>query len=199
MSYKSREWRNDMRVTLDFNNMTDKFLGDKGFSAKDLNAYASRASEAFRYVQENRGKDELYMGWTELPYNQTEIVEDILHTSKKIRKDFQYFVVLGIGGSALGPIMAFNALCHLHYNDLPRLKRKGPKFYVEDNVDPVRMRDLLDVIDPTKTCFNVISKSGATSETMAQYLIILDLLTKAGVDVKKNVIFTTDANKGNLK
>ena len=85
MSYKSREWRNDMRVTLDFNNMTDKFLGDKGFSAKDLNAYASRASEAFRYVQENRGKDELYMGWTELPYNQTEIVEDILHTSKKIR------------------------------------------------------------------------------------------------------------------
>ena len=108
-------------------------------------------------------------------------------------------MVLGIGGSALGPIMAFNALCHLHYNDLTKLQRKGPKFYVEDNVDPVRMRDLLDVIEPEKTCFNVISKSGATSETMAQYLIVLDLLTKAGVDIKENVIFTTDANKGNLK
>ena len=199
MTYKTREWRNSMRVKLDFNNMTDTFLGDKGFSAKKLASYSARASEAFRYVKENRGKDELYMGWTELPYNQTEIVADILQTAKQIRGKFQYFVVLGIGGSALGPIMAFNALCHLHYNDLPRAKRKGPKFYVEDNVDPVRMKDLLDVIDPAKTCFNVISKSGATSETMAQYLIILDLLKKAGVDVKENVIFTTDANKGNLK
>ncbi len=199
MAYKTREWRNSMRIKLDFNNMTDTFLGDKGFSAKQLATYSARATEAFRYVKENRGKDELYMGWTELPYNQTEIVADILSTAKKIRSKFQYFVVLGIGGSALGPIMAFNALCHLHYNDLPRAKRKGPKFYVEDNVDPVRMRDLLDVIDPAKTCFNVISKSGATSETMAQYLIILDLLKKAGVDVKENVIFTTDANKGNLK
>lgn len=199
MGYKTREWRNSMRVTLDYNNMTEKFLGEKGFSDKKLSSYASRANAAFRYVKENRGKDELFMGWTELPYNQKEIVADIQATAKDIRKKFQYFVVLGIGGSALGPIMAFNALCHLHYNDLPKLKRKGPKFYVEDNVDPVRMRDLLDVIEPEKTCFNIISKSGATSETMAQYLIILDQLTKAGVKVKDNVIFTTDAQKGNLK
>ena len=199
MGYKTKEWRNSMRVRLDYNNMTDTFLGDKGFSAKKLSSYSSKATAAFRFVKENRGKDELFMGWTELPYNQKEIVADILATSREIRKKFQYFVVLGIGGSALGPIMAFNALCHLHYNDLPKSVRRGPKFFVEDNVDPVRMHDLLDVIDPTKTCFNVISKSGATSETMAQYLIILDQLKKAGVDVKNNVIFTTDANKGNLK
>ena len=199
MGYKTREWRNAMRVTLDYNNMTETFLGEKGFSDKKLRSYAAKAKEAFAYVKENRGKDELYMGWTELPYNQNEIVADILETAKAVRKKFEYFVVLGIGGSALGPIMAFNALCHLHYNDLPKYKRKGPKFYVEDNVDPVRMRDLLDVIDPAKTCFNVISKSGATSETMTQYLIILDLLNKAGVNVKENVIFTTDEKKGNLK
>jgi glucose-6-phosphate isomerase len=94
--------------------------------------------------------------------------------------------------------MAFNALCHLHYNELPDKKRKGPKFYVEDNVDPVRMAALLDVIEPEKTCFNVISKSGATSETMTQYLIISDILTKAGVKLQDNLIFTTDAERGNL-
>ena len=199
MGYKTKEWRNSMRVTLDYNNMMNTFVGEQGLSRKDVSKYARKASTAYRYVSENRGRDDLYMGWTELPYNQAEIVADIKETAKKIRSKFQYFVVLGIGGSALGPIMAFNALCHLHYNDLTKLQRKGPKFYVEDNVDPVRMRDLLDVIEPEKTCFNVISKSGATSETMAQYLIILDLLTKAGVDIKENVIFTTDANKGNLK
>lgn len=199
MGYKTKEWRDSMRVTLDYNNMMETFLGEKGFTDRDLAAYRVPANKAFAYVKENRGKDELYMGWTELPYNQKEIVEDILSTARNIRRKFKYFVVLGIGGSALGPIMAFNALCHLHYNDLPRTMRKGPKFYVEDNVDPVRMRDLLDVIDPSETCFNVISKSGATSETMTQYLVILDLLKKAGVPVEENVIFTTDAKKGNLK
>ena len=36
MGYKTKEWRDSMRVTLDYNNMTEKFLGDKGFSPKKL-------------------------------------------------------------------------------------------------------------------------------------------------------------------
>lgn len=187
-----------LKISVDYTNMTDKYLGDKGFSQAKLNGYDDVAKKAHAYVNDNRGKDELFMGWTELPYNQKEIVADILKTAQSVREKFENFVVLGIGGSALGPIMAFNALCHLHYNDLPAAKRKGPRFFVEDNVDPVRMHDLLDVIDVTKTCFNVISKSGATSETMTQYLIIADLLKKAGADVKEHVIFTTDASRGNL-
>ncbi|MDE5548164.1 MAG: glucose-6-phosphate isomerase, partial [Clostridia bacterium] len=190
--------RESLRVTVDYTNMTDRYLGKKGISAKTLAKHKAIAEKAHAYVANNRGKDELFMGWTELPYNQDEIVADILKTAEDIRARFDNFVVLGIGGSALGPTMAFNALCHLHYNDLPKEKRGGPRFYVEDNVDPVRMKDLLDVIDVTKTCFNVISKSGATSETMTQYLIISDLLTKAGADIKDHVIFTTDANRGNL-
>ncbi len=194
----TEEQRKKMRITVDYTNMTDKYLGDKGISQKTLAAHKPLAKAAHAYVAENRGKDELFMGWTELPYNQDEIVADILATAKDIRKKFDCFVVLGIGGSALGPSMAFSALCHLHYNDLPKSKRKGPKFYVEDNVDPVRMKELLDVIDVKKTCFNVISKSGATSETMTQYLIIADLLEKAGENVKDHVVFTTDASRGNL-
>ncbi len=194
----SENLRKEWRIRVDYTNMTDKYLGDKGISPKTIEKAKPLARAAHAYVSGNRGKDELFMGWTELPYNQTEIVEDILATAKDIRKKFDYFVVLGIGGSALGPIMAFNALCHLHYNDLPKSKRRGPKFYVEDNVDPVRMKELLDVIDVKKTCFNVISKSGATSETMTQYLIVADLLKKAGENVKDHVVFTTDAARGNL-
>lgn len=198
MAYKTKDWRDSMRIRVDFNNVTEKALGEKGFTEKQLAGVKAKAADAFNFVKANRGRDDLFMGWTELPYNQQEIVADILETAKSVRKKFDAFVVLGIGGSALGPIAIFNALCHLHYNDLPKKVRKGPKFYVEDNVDPVRMKALLDVIDPAKTCFNVISKSGATSETMTQYLIIADLLKKAGVNVKENMIFTTDAKKGNL-
>lgn len=195
---KNKAYCESQRLRVDYNNMMSTAIGDKGFTEKKLNSYKSAAAAAHRYVAENRGKDELFMGWTELPYNQKEIVADIKATARQIRKKFKYFVVLGIGGSALGPQMVFTALCHLHFNDLSERARKAPRFFVEDNVDPVRMHDLLDVIDPKKTCFNVISKSGATSETMAQYLIIADILQKAGVDLKENLIFTTDAKKGNL-
>ncbi len=198
MGYKTKDWRQSMRVTVDYNYMMSKSLGNTGISDADLRAVKGKAEEAFGYVAENRGRDDLFMGWTELPYNQDAIVNDIIVTAKQIKKKFKNFVVLGIGGSALGPVMAFNALKHLHYNELPPKKRGGPKFYVEDNVDPVRMAALLDVIDPKETCFNVISKSGATSETMAQFLIVADLLEKAGVSLPDNMIFTTDASRGNL-
>lgn len=192
------ERKKALRLRVDYTNATDKYLGKRGFSAKQLDKLKPLASKAYGYVAENRGKDELFMGWTELPYNQDEIVADILETAKNVREKFENFVVLGIGGSALGPTMAFNALCHLRYNDLPKEKRNGPRFFVEDNVDPVRMQALLDVIDVKTTCFNVISKSGATSETMTQYLIVSDLLKKAGADLKEHLIFTTDAARGNL-
>jgi hypothetical protein len=62
------------------------------------------------------------------------------------------------------------------------------------------MASLLNVIDLDKTCFNVISKSGNTSETMSQYLIISDLLKQRfGKNYAKHMVITTDAQKGNLR
>lgn len=186
-----------MKLRFDYNNMMKDFIGEQGFSAATLAESKGLCQSAFDTVQKNRGQN--MMGWSELPYNQDAIVADIVETANKVRAKFKYFVVLGIGGSALGPIAVFNALKHLHYNDLPDEKRGGPKFYVEDNVDPERMNALLDVIELDKTCFNVITKSGSTSETMSQYLIVWDLLTKAfGDKAKDHMIATTSEFKGNL-
>lgn len=186
------------KLRLDVNNMMADYIGEKGFTTDDLKSVMPKAEAAFNYVKENRGTG--MMGWTELPYNQDEIVEDILLTAKNIQQKFDYFVVLGIGGSALGPIAIQQALNHMHYNELSKEKRNGcPKLYVEDNVDPERMVALFDVIDLEKTCFNVISKSGSTSETMTQYLILWDALKKAvGDKANEHIIATTDAEKGNL-
>ena len=109
------------------------------------------------------------------PLQSKGIVKHIKTVAKRIRKA-DAFVVLGIGGSALGTNALFNSLCHLHHNELKKSKRKAPKLYVEDNIDPVRMKELLDVLDLDKTIFNVISKSGSTSETMSQFLIIYKML-----------------------
>ena len=198
MNYKNAEWRKSMNLNIDYNNMMAEFIGEEqGFTAKDFSDNKKIIADAFKTVSANRGQG--MMGWTELPYNQKEIVADIIDTAKAIKKKFDNFVVLGIGGSALGPIAAFQALCHLRHNELPKSKRKAPKLYVEDNVDPERMAALLDVLDLDKTIFNVVTKSGATSETMAQYLIIMKILKdKYGEKAKDHMIATTSANKGNL-
>lgn len=193
MRYSKKE----MKIRLDYNNMMKSGIGANGISDKQLADMQDKAKAAFEAVEAGKGKN--MMGWADLPYNQTEIVEDILATASYIKKNFEYFVVLGIGGSALGPIAAFQACCHMHYNDLPKRKRKGPKFYVEDNVDPERMMALLDVIDVEKTMFNVITKSGSTSETMTQYLIINNILKeKLGDKAKDHIIATTSRAAGNL-
>ena len=184
-------------LTFDFNNMMSGMVGKDGISAQQIEGVKAKALDAHAKVAEQAGKG--WQGWMDLPYNQDKIADDIIDCAKEVRAKFDYFVVLGIGGSALGPSAVFTALKHLRYNDLPKEKRNGPKFYVEDNVDPERMASLLDVIDAEKTMFNVITKSGATSETMSQFLIIYDLLkSKLGHKANQHIIATTDMQKGNL-
>ena len=198
MAKKNGAWRSEMSLKLDYNNVMKDFLGEEqGLDPAEIKAAAPIVKNAYETVK--NGRDKGMMGWTLLPYNQKEIVEDIIATAKDIKKRADNFVVLGIGGSALGPIAAFTALCHLRHNELKRSVRKFPKLYVEDNVDPERMNALLDVLDLDKTVFNVITKSGATSETMSQYLIIMDILKKKyGEKAKDHMIATTSASRGNL-
>lgn len=185
-------------IVLDVNHMMSDVIGFQyGIDADHVEGMSEAAAAAQRNVQLNRGKG--WLGWMELPYNQNEIVEHIEQVAAKVRGEFDAFVVLGIGGSALGPIAIQQALNHLHYNELPAEKRGGPRLYVEDNIDPERMAALMDVIDVKKTCFNVITKSGATAETMSQYLILSELLKKqVGEGWQKHIIATTDKEKGNL-
>ncbi|MDD3214077.1 MAG: glucose-6-phosphate isomerase, partial [Eubacteriales bacterium] len=185
-------------ITLDVNHMMSDIVGFQyGVDASEVDSMAEAAEAAQAAVAKNRGTG--WLGWTELPYNQSEIVTQIEAVAADVRKNFEYFIVLGIGGSALGPIAVQQALNHQRWNDLPAEKRNGPKFYVEDNIDPERMASLLDVIDVKRACFNIITKSGATAETMSQYLIISELLKKeVGTGWQKHIIATTDHEKGNL-
>lgn len=176
-----------------------RMLKKNFIETKDMSAIADKLSSAFEAVQSARGDISKMMMWTELPYNQSEVVADINATAAAIREKFDNFVVLGIGGSALGPAMVQQAMNNLRHNEQCACRRNGPKLYIEDNVDPERMVSLLNLLDLDKTCFNVISKSGNTSETMSQYLIVSDLLKQRyGKNYGEHMILTTDAAKGNL-
>ncbi|MBR0444831.1 MAG: glucose-6-phosphate isomerase [Clostridia bacterium] len=193
--YDDPSFRESMRLRLDYNNMMSDMLGERGIREDEIDGISDQLDQAARALVDNRGN----MRWRELPYNQEQIVEDIIKAAEEIRKRCEYFVVLGIGGSALGPIAVQQALNHLRYNELPNRKRKGPRFYVLDNVDPETMTALFDVIEPDKTVFNVITKSGGTSETMSQLLIVSDILhSMYGDKISDHLIAVTDESKGNL-
>ncbi|MBQ2661464.1 MAG: glucose-6-phosphate isomerase [Clostridia bacterium] len=194
--YEDKAWKDSMRVRVDFNNMMSEFVGENGIKLEEIESMRSEISRAVKGMEQKRSN----MRWRELPFNQTEIVTELKATAQHIRNNFEYFVVLGIGGSALGPIAVHQALTHARYNELPDEKRNGPKFYVEDNVDPEKISALFDVIDIKKTMFNIITKSGNTSETVSQMLFVFDILKKTvGDDWTKHVIATTDASKGSLR
>ncbi|MBO4563223.1 MAG: glucose-6-phosphate isomerase [Clostridia bacterium] len=185
-----------MRIRIDYTNMLSSAVGSRGLCEAELAARIEKAGEAIASLRAKRDM----IRWRELPYNQGEIVKEIKAVAEDVRSRAESFVVLGIGGSALGPIAVQQALNHPRWNELPKDKRNGPKLYVEDNIDPERMAALFDVIDPETTVFNVITKSGSTSETMAQLLTVMrTLLDLYGEEhLKERLIATTDREKGNL-
>ena len=135
-----------MKLKFDFNNMMTKYVGEKGISEEEISTLAEKIEKAEKAMEEKRkiGK----MDWRDLPYNQDDVVEDIISYAESVKGKFDAFVVLGIGGSALGPLAVQQAINHPYYNELPKEKRNGyPKLYVADNVDPEKLVCLFETID----------------------------------------------------
>ncbi len=132
-----------------------------------------------------------------------EMLRAVKAAARRFRPGMENLVVLGIGGSALGMIALQTALNPPLHNLLPAGKRRGPRLFVMDNVDPVQFGNLLDLLGPAlkKTLFNVISKSGETAETAAQFLIVRDLLARrlGKKGLARNLVVTTDPESGTLR
>jgi len=186
------------KLKFDYNNMMSAMIGAEGFSDADLIAAKDKLASVAAAVVSKKGIG--WQEWMELPYAPKAEIDEIVMSGREIAKSASSWVVFGIGGSALGPLAVAASLLHLKHNDLSENRRKAPKLYIEDNVDPERINALFDVIDIKTAYFNVITKSGETSETLSQFLIIYDLLKeKLGVtEAKKRVFVTTTVGKGSL-
>jgi len=76
---------------------------------------------------------------------------------------------------------------------------KMKKVYFIDNIDPETNLTLLENLNLKKTFFNIITKSGSTSETLLNMLLMKELMEKSNINFEKQVLFTTDPNKGFLR
>ncbi|MBM3327474.1 MAG: glucose-6-phosphate isomerase [Calditrichaeota bacterium] len=187
-----------MSLRLDVNMMLSSAIGtDGGIDANDLEAvkYVFRAVRSDLTARHSTG----LLPVLDLPFDH-ELIAAVQNYAGEVKQNFDDFVLLGIGGSALGPIALHAALNHPQHNLLPADKRKGLRFFCPDNVDPDLIGAVLDVANPHATLYNVVSKSGGTAETVAQFLLIVDLLQKVlGRSWKEHLVLTTDPEKGLLR
>ena len=98
---------------------------------------------------------------------------------------FKNYMLIGIGGSALGPQFVANALGN------PQTDRLKPFFF--DNTDPDGMDRVLATIgtDLNQTLCIVISKSGGTKETRNGMLVAEDAFKRAGLDFGRHAVAIT--------
>jgi len=184
-----------MKISLNDKNMLAKTIGSKhGLTDEDLASIKPEIPRVLDEVEALRaGGQETFF---DLPYQQDE-ARRIKRAANAIAKQCDNFVVLGIGGSALGTTAVHAALRHPFWNLLAKKQRHGrPRLFVLDNVDPDWLAAFKDTVNLKRTVFNVVTKSGSTSETMAQFLHFRDAL---GPKYAKNIIVTTDPHEGLLR
>jgi glucose-6-phosphate isomerase len=187
------------RIALDWGRMLAGATGGRGIQEAELDAVAGHYRAAHSSVESRRTARQL--GFFALPYEK-QVVEQIRSFADGLGQAYDTVVVLGIGGSALGTIALQNALLKPHWNELDGEGRDYfPRLYILDNVDPSTIGPLLDRLDPRTTLYNVISKSGTTAETMAQFMIVRERLRAALDDdhYRSHLIFTTDPERGVLR
>ncbi len=177
--------------------MRDK-VGAAGLDLSEFRDLAPACARAVENVEALHRSGEV--GFPDLPeaHGAAEAVERV---AARVRTEFEDFVLIGIGGSGLGPAALFSALAHPQHNLLPREERGAPRFHIVDNIDPDALHGLLESLDPRATAVNVITKSGATPESLASFLIVAEWLERAlGAGALKERIFaTTDPRKGDLR
>ncbi len=105
----------------------------------------------------------------------------LMPVAEKFAKSFDDVIILGTGGSSMG------GQTILALTDMPSFVAfKGPRMHFMDNVDPHTLDSLAKSVDFSRTGLIVISKSGGTAETLAQFLVLAAGYTRAlGADALK--------------
>jgi glucose-6-phosphate isomerase len=188
-----------MGIKFDFNNIfTPRISPPYGIDCKDIDSISKQISKAHDNISLMRKENRL--AFLDLLYKDN--LAHAIHEIKKTKENrFENYVSIAIGGSALGSIAVFNALSNPYHNLLSNAQRNyKPRMFFPDNIDPDRICALLDVLDLDKTLINVISKSGSTVETIANFLILRQkLIEKVGIkSYRDHIIMTTSENQGEL-
>jgi len=112
--------------------------------------------------------------------------------AKEINSNFKYLIVVGIGGSILGPQTIFTAL-------KSKCNHNFKKVLFVDNIDSELISSVTEQIELDKSLFLIQTKSGNTPETIASFFYFKSLLEKENLELKRHFVFITDPKSGYLR
>ena len=170
-------------------------------SLPDLLAMEQEVSAAHSTLTEKTGPGNDFLGWLDLPAERpTDEMIRIQAAADRIRENSDVFVVIGIGGSYLGPRAAIELMQGCNHNIG---KGKGnPQIYFAGNGLSTRgWNELQRLLEGKDFSIAIISKSGTTTEpAIATRALLWMLERKYGTDgAKKRIFAITDPAKGALR
>ena len=167
----------------------------------DLLAMEKEVGAAHAKLMDGTGAGNDFLGWLNLPTRQaSDEILRIQSAARRIRNGSDVFVVIGIGGSYLGPRAAIELLQGPNHN---MGKGKGdPQIYFAGNGLSTRhWNELCRLLEGKDFSIAIISKSGTTTEpAIATRALRAKLEEKYGVEGAKSRIYAiTDPCKGALR
>ena len=178
-------------------------LKNSGIMTKTIMQYKQEVENIHKDLHKRANNPNDFVGWLELPTNyDKEEFKRIKKAAKKIKKESDILVVIGIGGSYLGARAVIEALTSSFNNMLTEKQRKFPQIlYAGNNLSSDYINDLIEYIGDKDFSVNVISKSGTTTEPAVAFRIFREMLeNKYGIEEARSRIYaTTDKEKGALK
>ena len=170
-------------------------------SLPDLLSIEKEVAAAHQMLTDGNGPGNDFLGWLTLPTKESsEEFIRIQKAAERIRANSDVFVVIGIGGSYLGPRAAIELMQGCNHN---MGKGKGnPQIYFAGNTLSTRhWNELCRLLDGKDFSVAVISKSGTTTEPAIAFRGLKWMLErKYGTDGAKQRIFAiTDPVKGALR
>ncbi len=130
------------------------------------------------------GDEAAWLGWLDLPRAAQAALPKLLEFQRGVAAGrYSDAVLLGMGGSSLGPEVLAETLGH----------RLGfPRLHVVDSTDPAQLRAVRRAITIERTLFIVASKSGSTLEPNLFLAYFLDEVKRAGLEAGRHFVAVTD-------
>lgn len=182
-------------ITVDISNVWGQI------DLSDLLAIEKEVSAAHATLMEGTGAGASFRDWLKLPVREkTEELEKILASAEKIRADSDVCVVVGIGGSYLGPRAAIELLQGPNRN-LKREKGSPQIFFAGNSLSTRQWNELMGLLEGKDFSVIVISKSGTTTEPAIAFRALRWMLErKYGTEkAAKRIYAVTDPSKGALR
>ena len=167
----------------------------------DLLALEPEVAAAHQTLTVGTGAGNDFLGWLNLPVSHpTDEMRRISAAAEKIRANSDVFVVVGIGGSYLGPRAAIELLQGTNHN-IGKGKGDPQIFFAGNGLSTRAWNELERLLDGKDFSIAIISKSGTTTEpAIATRALRRMLERKYGLEGSKERIYAiTDPVKGALR